>query len=440
MYMNREGGALLIVLVIAMMIAAMIGAGMLYFTTTSTYGELFSNRQARAGYLAEAGGRCAMLMLADNKQNPNFYPGGESPASTTFRLQGGDSFTLSSRDYAINGVPDPGRVVVESIGIVGEGGWMQARRKITYNISRTNPIPGGGQDAINFIIDEEVFVYGTVFSFSGGNVVGPDATMVVKGDLVTDDLNRGASIAATTIWIDGNVDLDGGSASLGSGDVPGNIYIDGNLDLWNGTRHIYGDVYVNGDFRLKDAQIHGTVYVNGDLTLGWTPWLADDARIYYTGSLTHPAYYNASILAKCIQQDSVPGFTMPAFELPAPRAAGWYADRGYVSGGDLVSGLKVHAEGDYVSSRWRPTTENVIIVSEGDISITRMGGSGLTGVLYAPYGKVTFSGAYFNGIVIARDGFEVTSGGTTVTFLGLEHFIDSPSDYPFMTDPNVIQY
>ena len=37
--------------------------------------------------------------------------------------------------------------------------------------------------------------------------------------------------------------------------------------LWEGQRHIYGDVYVNGSFHLKDARIHRNVYVNGDLTL-----------------------------------------------------------------------------------------------------------------------------------------------------------------------------
>jgi hypothetical protein len=111
-----------------------------------------------------------------------------------------------------------------------------------------------------------------------------------------------------------------------------------------------------------------------------------------------------------------------------------------VSSGTLVSNLKIFTEGNYISSSWRPTAENVIIASKGNISITGLGGSGLTGILYAPYGKVTFSGAFFTGMVIARDGFDVTSGGTTVTFRGIENYISDPADYPFKPDEVIIQY
>lgn len=440
----RERGSILISLIVGITAAAALGAGMLYLTTTTTLGELFANRQARAYYLAEAGGRYAQILLADNTGDEAFYPGGYYPDSTTYELDGGDRFTLSGREYVDNGEPQAGWVVVESVGIVHAGTWMETKRRITYVINRNKPFPGGGGDDpfIEFMIEESVFVYGTEFGFAGSNVVGPGATMVVKGDLVTDDMNRGASVGASTIWIDGSVDLHGGSASLGSEEEPGAIYVDGDMRLWNGRRDIYGDVYIQGDFFLKDARIHGNVYVDGDVTLGWTPWLSSDSRVYYTGTLTHPSSMSSDITSKFIHQPSVPGFTMPDFPIPPPQTADWFDERDYQPGGTLVSELKVYTTGDYVSSSWRPTAENVIIVSEGDISITRLGDSGLTGFLYAPHGKVTFGGSFFEGIIIARDGVDVITGGTTVTFRDIDHYIPNPEDYPFLfeSEPNIIQY
>jgi hypothetical protein len=55
----------------------------------------------------------------------------------------------------------------------------------------------------------------------------------------------------------------------------------------------------------------------------------------------------------------------------------------------------------------------------------------VTGIFFAPNGKVTFNGGFLEGVVIARDGFFVTSGGTTVTFKNLEEYISNSEDYPF---------
>lgn len=280
---------------------------------------------------------------------------------------------------------------------------------------------------VNYTIEENVFVYGSQLSLSGDIVNGPYATVILTDSLVTSDLNGGAAIAVNTIYVDGDVTLDGGSASLGSPTNPGAIYVNGDLTLWSGTRDIYGDVYVAGNFALKDAHMHGNVYVDGDLTLGWTPTV--DGYIYYTGTLTAPAWYPQSILDRCIHQDTVPGFTMPTQEIPSAKPAAWYAERGYVSGGPLVSGAKIYATS--YSTTTPATAYNVIVVaSSGDISIT--GGWGdVTGILFAPNGKITFYGASFQGVAIARDGFDVTSGGTEVLFKNIDEYISDPDDYPF---------
>lgn len=284
---------------------------------------------------------------------------------------------------------------------------------------------------VTYVIENDVFVYGNQLSFSGAAVSGPDATVILTESLTTSDLNGGTSIAVHTLYVDGDITLDGGSAGLGSSTNPGNIYVNGDMSLLSGGRDIYGDVYVNGSFSLKDARIHGNVYVNGDVTLGWTPTLDTDSNIYYTGTLSYPAYYSTSILAKCIHMDTVPGFTMPAQAIPSAKSADWYAARGYVSSGALADNLKIFAN-SYSSSSWSNTVNDVVIIaSTGDISITGLGGSGLRGVLFAPNGKVTFNGGFFEGVVIARGGFDVTSGGTQVTFTNLETYFSNPDDYPF---------
>ncbi|HII98390.1 MAG TPA: PKD domain-containing protein [Methanoregula sp.] len=311
----------------------------------------------------------------------------------------------------------------------------------TVSLTATNAGGSGTATKVNFVevkpafvdvvVDENVFVYGTKFFFQGNTVIGPDATIIITGPLATADLGGNSHLWVNTIYIDGPVTLDSGSAGLGSPTNPGNISINGDLNLWGGDRDIYGDVYVAQDFKLKNCRIHGNVYVNGDLTLGWgEPVLDSDARIYYTGTFTHPGM-SPAILSKCIQQATVPTYPIPELTMPPVKSADWYADRGYVSSGALTSNLKIFAN-SYSSTSWTSSASNVIIVAQnGDITLTGLGGSGVTGVFFAPNGRVTFNGGYFEGVVIARDGFYVTSGGTPVTFRNLDDYISDPADYPF---------
>ena len=288
---------------------------------------------------------------------------------------------------------------------------------------------------VNFVIDENVFVYGNALQFKGNRVNGPDATVIITGGLNTNDLNGGTSISVSNIYINSDVTLNDGSAGLGSSDKPGEIYINGDLRLWDGQRHIYGDVYVAGNFILKDARLHGNVYVNGDLTLDNTPWIADGAHIYYTGSITPPKNYNnnyaINVIAKCIKQETVPGFTMPDQKIPPTKSADWYAARGYVSSGALTDGVKIFADSYSYTPSGDLRAENVVVIARnGDIRIEK-GNGHVTGVFFAPKGKVTFSGASLEGVVIARDGFFTGYDWPTVTFKNLNQYISNSTDYPF---------
>lgn len=129
-----QRGALLLSLIVGMVVTGLLGAGMIYFTTTSTYGELFANRQARAYYVAEAGGRLAKSLIsgittkdeAENKRPSGTYKLGESGSD--------GEFVLSS---TYDEVSD--KFIVLSTGIVHKGTWLEARKTVTYKISRSNP-------------------------------------------------------------------------------------------------------------------------------------------------------------------------------------------------------------------------------------------------------------------------------------------------------------
>lgn len=315
------------------------------------------------------------------------------------------------------------------------------------------------------------FIHGSDLVFGGGNINGVNATIVLTGDLMKNNLNGGADIAVTNAYIDGDVTL-GGSQTLGSPTVPGTIYINGNLDL-SGSAAIYGkniyvtghitlsgssslglvdnsakiyalgnlmlnngtvrgDIYSNANLTLTNATLNKNAYVGGNLTLGWTPTLNSTTVVYYKGSLSAPASFTASILAKCVQNPALPIITipvsMPETTIPALRDTAWYAAHGYTTNGVLANNAKIFATGDYASSVGSAT--NVIIASKGNISLSNNNAT-ISGVLYAPNGSITFSGDSFEGYAIARDGFYVTRGGSTVTLKPLSTYIPNTADYPF---------
>ncbi|SFL45669.1 collagen-binding domain-containing protein [Salibacterium qingdaonense] len=302
------------------------------------------------------------------------------------------------------------------------------------------PEPGGDFEGML----SELFIFGSSFTFQGNNVYGDGSSVFIRDPLETSDFNGGAFTGVTNIYIDDAVTLDGGSAGLGSAREPGEIHVNGDLELWGGTRHIYGDVYVNGDFRLKDAHIHGNVYVDGDVELGWTPSFEEGSSIYYSGTLKKPSNYHSYILDRMIKETSVPAVDIPDMPFPEPKADEWYAEQGYnqsIQPEDMTlygSDITIESYNDNDLGRYVDTFTNAVVVSRGDITI-RSGGLSFSGFLYAPNGEVTFNGSSFEGSVIARDGFHVTSGGTDVTFRSIEHYIDNPADYPFQNGGGTVE-
>jgi hypothetical protein len=332
-----------------------------------------------------------------------------------------------------------------------------------YQITVLDCTSGGG-------ISQE-FIHGSTLSFSGNSVSGENATIVLTGDLAKNDINGGANVAVTNAYIDGNVTL-GGSQILGSQTVPGTIYINGNLDL-SGTATIYGkniyvtgnitlngspilgltdnstkiyalgnvilnnglirgDIYTNGNMEIKSATLNKNAYVGGNLILGWTPTLSATTTVYYKGTLSAPTNFTASILAKCVHDPSLPAVaipvTMPDTTIPPLRDDVWYPAHGYITNGALVNNAKIFSTGSYTSNAANVT--NIVVASKGDITLSNANAV-ISGVLYAPNGKITFKGESFEGYAIAKDGFYVTRGGSTVTLKSISTYISNTADYPF---------
>lgn len=64
---SNQRGAVLITLIVAIVIIGLSGVAMVYFSTTSSYGELIANRQARAYYIGESGVNYALQKYAADK-------------------------------------------------------------------------------------------------------------------------------------------------------------------------------------------------------------------------------------------------------------------------------------------------------------------------------------------------------------------------------------
>jgi len=145
-----QRGSILLGLIITMVVMAVLGAGMVYLTTTSTFQELMANSHARAYYLAESGGRYASSLAREAlaSGNPtsalaelNLYFVGDT--GKTYTTANNETFQI--RRWAE--FSDAGSKVItfESIGTVGSG-FLQAKRTLTYRI---NPaIQGAGSGSV----------------------------------------------------------------------------------------------------------------------------------------------------------------------------------------------------------------------------------------------------------------------------------------------------
>lgn len=309
---------------------------------------------------------------------------------------------------------NPPSYKVESEGKIGK-----SKRKV-YTVVSLNWDENEDEDSQ---IIEDILFYSKKFSFHGNSVNAVSGSVIMDG-IETHSLNGGSSLNITNMYFNGPVKMDGGSASFGSEIKPGHIYVNGDLDFWEGRRNVYGDLRVNGKFKLKDAVIHGDVYVNGDLELEWTPEIKKN--IYYTGKLIVPSNYSQSLLNKVIKVDRVDSFKIPTvdFEL---KEDSWYINNGYIlkdyETGKIPPNTKMLVN-NYINTDWQEIKGQAVIISKGDIVLR--GGNGFTGALIAPNGKVEYSGdGVFNGIIISKNEISLPQGGNIINFKSLNEIFGS---------------
>jgi len=292
--------------------------------------------------------------------------------------------------------------------------------------------PGDNGGRVNI---DEIFIYSNRYVFEGNRVESPDGSIFINGDLKTSDLNQGNFSNVKNIYINGTVDINGGSSGMGlTTKETGNIYISGDFLLRNGTRHIMANVYVGGNAYIKDAIIYGDMYINGDLELNWTPTFY--GKVYYTGSLKGPTELlkRPEIKNNCIKVDNVDPFTLE-FDMPQFRPDSWYQQKGYQSGTvPLANNIKIYTKGNYsfkLNWTYGEGVENIVIVSHGNISLDGEWHK-VSGVLFAPNGQVSLGNLKeFEGVIISRDGVFYKQGGTILRYKRLSEFFGSKENYPF---------
>jgi type II secretory pathway pseudopilin PulG len=175
---KRQKGAILITLIVAIVVIALSGSAMLYFSTTSTYGELFTNRQERAYYVGESGINYALQRyLADETL---FSPA--SPAVKT--LSNGDQFSVSSEEVS-KGSPAEAWLVIKSTGVVGTG-WLTTRQLVTKEMKKALATPPGFPP----IITDNT---GVPLGFDANSNDQLDTTWIVTPGTITDIVDTGPS-------------------------------------------------------------------------------------------------------------------------------------------------------------------------------------------------------------------------------------------------------
>jgi len=126
---GSQKGAILITLIVAIVVIGLSGVAMVYFSTTSSYGELIANRQARAYYIGESGVNYALQKYAADK----------STFSGELTFSDGEKCNIITEI-----VPKDGTnwLKIISTGTVGSG-FLKTRQLVTKEVKEALVTPPG---------------------------------------------------------------------------------------------------------------------------------------------------------------------------------------------------------------------------------------------------------------------------------------------------------
>jgi len=238
MRLENERGSVLITLIIAMVLMAVLGAGIYVMTTSSAFSELLSNRNDNAYQLAKTGIRYAANLLAENGKSYTL-------PETTFLIQDGNGFKISIATDS-----STGRKIITSKGTVNKDTFLSSNRELTYNMPP--PPPGIGDPG-----------YYEIYSGGSGGLSIPSG-----GKITGSVYAKSVSILAANVEISGNI-VSETSITLGSSTkVSGFLCANGDVTLTSADVTVGGDINAHGNVTLESAAIaSGNVFADGNVTL-----------------------------------------------------------------------------------------------------------------------------------------------------------------------------
>src|SRR5690606_4866530 len=474
-YISQQEGITLIELLAALAITSLIII-LSFSVLTSTF-KFNDKSQAHINLRQEANILITNIRKHHQKQEPFCYEQLEQLLSNAQILD--STLWLNKKEFregncwepipSIGGIPDlpvtftltdPSQSYQFEIDTIIDG---YSRNEISVDIPNQPPVDDNFYEQIK---NNNVFIYGSDFGIYGSTPV--DNATNQHGTIFISNLNQGNllftgnnEVSVSNIYINkkGQEIIFRSSTKLGAKDTTDIVRIEGNVQLNNGGSRIYANTVYrdrnvtygdSGEIDAKKVIIIGNVqlnnggakinseslYIDGNVTFGDSANIEAD-KVAITGDVTikNPRAY---ILADEVyiggtvaeRHENVVGVKIERYQLdngsipkslqlssPSFQEDRWYTENGYEvkTNGDLSNGSKIYSHSNFTAKDWHPDTSNVIIVSKGDIDIRNFGSSKLTGILFAPQGKVTFNGGGFRGVVIARDGF-FTGSNPSITF------------------------
>jgi hypothetical protein len=156
---SKQTGAAIVVIVVTMTIVAILGAGMLYLVSSSSFSETFINNREKAYYLAQAGRQYATMTIL------NAYNTGNIATITGLN---GQTFTLDGNQFYLStNKQSAGITVVESTGIVNPGTAIETKQKIAFTV-RDPTVINGAASVGTFSLDSSSVVDG--YDSTGGHI------------------------------------------------------------------------------------------------------------------------------------------------------------------------------------------------------------------------------------------------------------------------------
>lgn len=294
----RQAGSAIILIIVAVTITAILGAGMLSLFSSSTFSELFINNRTKAYYLAQAGRQYAAMIINDANI------AGKTPAEIDALLNG-KTFTLSDGNefyLRTNSIDNVKYTLVEATGIVNKGTALETKQKIVFQVASTK----FGLDVFAF---NSIQVSSRVLVDSYDSGIGPYDATIGSPTFNKTKLVKLRTNGTTTgvIEIDSGGEVDGqaicGAACTTSACIANAIKVYGTLDPGPTSAASVNQTIYTNSIPASVAEIYPLppkAAIIDNTNAGTTPTLGvtGETHIYKTGEITYYKSHPATITIK----------------------------------------------------------------------------------------------------------------------------------------------